>query len=149
MSTACPDTDALVDVAAALEWDVPARLEHLAACAHCRASLAELAQLRRELERVPEAVPVPASATGRMAGASGVAPVVAGPSHPRESGRASWQAQLPVTVATFLAAAATATLLVYLFAGTPSAPLTLAVAGVAGAASVLPLRVPTLPGRRA
>ncbi len=49
MSTDCLDTDTLTSVGAALEWQVPERLEHLAGCAGCRAGLVELARLRAHL----------------------------------------------------------------------------------------------------
>lgn len=135
MSTNCLDTDTLVSVATALEWDVPARLDHLAGCERCRAGLAGVAELREELMAAPpleaaQVVKLPAAAPGStaVAGTTGVAP--------------RRRAHTLIAAATFLAAGATAFLLVLLLAGGLGAPLGLVVAAAAGLASVLPARVP-------
>ncbi len=57
MTTDCLDTDTLASVAAAVEWDVPERLRHLAGCKACRTRLVELARLHAELLDVPTVEP--------------------------------------------------------------------------------------------
>ena len=45
----CPDTDVLIALGAALEWETDGTLDHVASCAACRAQLRELAELRHAL----------------------------------------------------------------------------------------------------
>ncbi len=145
MTEHCLDTDALVSVASALEWAVPARLDHLAACERCRARLAELASLQSELTAaVPLAELDPATATARAGAALATrAPAPAGTGvevpMPARATRPRPAAPL-VTAATFLTAGATALLVVTLLAGNPPVPLALTVAGLAGLASIAPIR---------
>ena len=145
MSVNCLDTDALVSVGAALDWDVPGRLDHLAACERCRAGLADLADLRGKLTGIA-AVPGidPAALTGHaLAGlTTGRTPAAQGGAVPAPAGAASRRTDRVAAVATFLVAGATVALLVLLLAGKGSAPVALAFAAIAGTASVLPLRLP-------
>ena len=146
MTDCCLDTDSLVSVASALEWAVPARLDHLASCERCRARLAELADLQRGLvAATPLAALDRATASARTG-----APSAAIPSRPASKGApapapaaSTWSRSAPplVTTATFLIAGATALLLVTMLGGNPPAPLALTVAGVAGLASIAPIRL--------
>ncbi len=49
--TDCLDSDTLTAVGQALDWDVDEPLDHLGACASCRASLATLAATRHALAK--------------------------------------------------------------------------------------------------
>ena len=62
MSVDCLETDNLASIGAALEWQLPERLDHLARCAQCRESLLQLGRLRQQLLEVP---PVEGVALGR------------------------------------------------------------------------------------
>lgn len=62
----CPDTDAIVTVAATLEWDVEEGLRHLTACADCRARIDTLLVTRSTLTEVE---PLPDATLARIAGA--------------------------------------------------------------------------------
>ena len=91
MSDNCLDTDSLTSVGEALAWRVPARLDHLAACASCRRELLALADLRAELLDVPGVdglvvAPAPAAAPRtrvRPAGADGLVVAPAPEAAPR------------------------------------------------------------------
>ncbi len=141
MTEPCLDTDALVSVASALEWAVPARLDHLVACERCRARLQELAGFQRELTAASPLVELdPATATARAvvgtlppppAGERMLAPTPAG-------GARRLPAAPLVAAATFLIAGATALLATTLLAGSPPIPLALSVAALAGLASIAP-----------
>jgi anti-sigma factor RsiW len=60
----CPDTDAIITVAAALDWDVAEGLRHLKTCDDCRARLGALRVTRAAIS---EAEPVPEAALARVA----------------------------------------------------------------------------------
>ena len=168
MTDHCLDTDWLVSVGTALEWDVPARLDHLAVCERCRAGLVELADLHGELAAAPPLPHLePATATAHVkAGlATGMSPVGLDPAAttaPSMAGPASGtahtgvMAQAPaaagaagprradrlVTAATFLVAGATTFMLVLLLGGSRAAPWGLVAGAAAGLASALPVRLP-------
>jgi predicted anti-sigma-YlaC factor YlaD len=65
----CPDTDAIVTIADALEWDVVEGLRHLQTCDDCRARLDTLQVARAALS---ETQPVDAALLARVAHAVSV-----------------------------------------------------------------------------
>ncbi len=144
MTEPCLDTDALVSVASALEWAVPERLDHLAACERCRTRLSELAEFRSELTAAipaPELDAVPVTASAGAGLATVMPPLAAKDTLSPAAGATRPRPAAPrVATATFLTAGATALLVIMLLAGNPPAPLALAVAGLAGLASIAPIR---------
>ncbi len=105
MSDDCLDTDSLTSVGEALAWQVPERLDHLAACADCRRELSALAGLRAELLDVPAAL-----AISPVAVAASRTPAPANLAFRPESWPATRLAGVLAAGATFLIAVATLTL---------------------------------------
>jgi predicted anti-sigma-YlaC factor YlaD len=62
----CPDTDAIVSIADALDWDVAEGLHHLQTCDECRARIEALRSTRTALS---ETEPVDDAVLARIAGA--------------------------------------------------------------------------------